>query len=372
MTKLETITEKLNTIYDRVSNIPNLKQLMLSVYEYIEVFDTNSELTPINDAIKKMSHEDTKHIKDLEKKALQETETAYKSIKAYLIKENISEERVLNEITNYEGSVAGTYRSSLGKLRERHGSLCYALMSLVESDLQRHLDFCRKHGVIKDDGRILNWNFSPSYEKWEDATEKMKRQEQTKVWFSWDKLVTFYQVYKDYEDIQSSYIRDGKVWDVYGLSMLYEEIKTIMEGKEPNTRTHREYVLEDYKIHLERVHTYVKAFLSTTTTYAPPVITGTYNANTLNIANKTVAFRQGLRKTLMNFLMKTDKSKRTRYLFADIHKEIGDSTFNTQQGNKKLWEACKGINQQIATKTGVIDFLKYDTLEVQINPDYLL
>lgn len=371
MTKIEILTEKLNTIYDRVSNIPNIKQLMLSVYEYIEVFDINSELTPINDAIKKMAQEDTKHIKDFEEKALQETEEAYKGIKAYLVKEDIAEERVLNEIVNYEGSVTGTYRSSLGKLKERHGSLCYALMSLVESDLQRHLDFCRKYGVIKEDGRILNWNFSPSFEKWEDATEKMKRQEQTKVWFSWDRLVTFYQVYKDYEDIQSSYISDGKVWDIYGLSMLYDEIKTIMEGKEPNARTHREYILEDYKIHLERVHTYVRAFLSTNTTHTQPVITWTYNANTLNIANKTVAFRQGLRRDLINYLTKTDKAKRNIHLFADLQEQIGDSQLTIQEGNQKLQEACKGINQQIATKTGVMDFLKYDTLEVQINPDYL-
>jgi len=372
VTKIEILTEKLNTIYDRVSNIPNLKQLMLSVYEYIEVFDTNAELTSINDSIKKMAHEDTKHIKDLEEKALQETEEAYKGIKAYLVKENIAEERALNEIANYEGSVTGTYRSSLGKLKERHSSLCYALMSLVESDLQRHLEFCRKYGVIKDDGRILTWNFSPSFEKWEDATEKMKRQEQTKVWFSWDRLVTFYQVYKDYEDIQSSYISDGKVWDIYGLSMLYDEIKSIMESKEPKARTHKEYILEDYEIHLERVHTYVRAFLSTNITYNQPVITWTYNANTLHIANKTVDFRQGLRNSLMSFLTKTDKAKKTRHSFADIHEKIGDTQFSTHQGNKKLWEACKGINQQIATKTGVINFLKYDTLEVQINPVYLL
>lgn len=345
---------------------------MLSIYEYVEVFDTNSELTPVNDAIKEMAQEDNKYIKELEEKAFQEIEESYKELKAYIKKENVTEEKVLDPINDYEGSVAGTYRSSLGKLKERHGSLCYSLMWLIESDLDKHLSFCRKYGVIKDEGRILNWNFSPSYEKWTEETEKMKRQEQTKVWFSWDRLVTFYQVYKDYEDIQSSYIRDGKVWDIYGLSMLYDEIKSIMEGKEPNTRTHREYILEDYKIHLERLHTYVKAFLSTNVTYTQPVITWTYNANTLNIANKTVDFRQGLRKSLMNFLMKTDKTKKARHSFADIHEKIGDTQFSNQQGNKKLWEACKGINQQIATKTGVIDFLKYDTLEVQINPDYLL
>ncbi len=114
MTKLEAITEKLNTIYDRVSNIPNLKHLMLSLYEYLEVFNNNSELIPLNDAIKRMAYEDTKHIKDLEEKSLQETEKAYKCLKAYLVKEHITEDRVLNEITNYEGSFAGTYRSSLG------------------------------------------------------------------------------------------------------------------------------------------------------------------------------------------------------------------------------------------------------------------
>lgn len=371
MTKLETLTEKLNTIYNRVSTIADLKRLLLSVYEYIEVFDTNPELTPVNDAIRKMAQEDTKYIKELEAKAFKEIEDTYKGLKAYIKKENVTEEKVLDPINDYEGSVAGTYKSSLGKLKERHGSLCYALMWLIESDLDKHLEFCRNYGVVKDDGRILNWNFSPSYGKWTDETEKMKRQEQTKVWFSWDRLVTFYQVYKSYEDIQSSYIQEGKFWDIYGLSMMYEEIKAIMEGTEYNLRGHREYVLEDYKIYLERLHTFTKAFPFLDTTKTTVDVKWTYNANTLKIVNKEVPFRQGLRRDLMNYLTKTDKAKRNIHLFADLHEKIGDSQVTVQEDNQKLQEACKGINQHIATKTGVTDFLKHDTLQVQINPDYL-
>lgn len=367
----KSVLEKLNTIYIRVFQLQDLRQVLLSIYEYIDTLDITPELSQVYESIQKTATQDMQPLKELEEKALQETAIVYKKLKEYVEKEAVADATILEKLRDYEGSVAGTYTTSLGELKERHGSLCYALMCLVELNLSKHLEFCRKYGVITDNGRIVAWNFSPAYAEWLEANEKMKRQELTKVWYSWNKLVAFYQVYKDYEGIQSMYIKDGKFWDAYGLSMLYDEIKFVMEGKEFNSRVHREFILGDYKIYLERVHTYVIAFTSTNIPEDNVVSDWSYAVNTLTINNKTVDFRQGLRRELLNFLTKSDKSKKTKYLFADIHLKIGDSAFNTKQGIPKLREACKGINETIASKTGITSFLKYDTLEVQINPKYL-
>lgn len=370
------LIKKLDAIYQRAIKSPTAKLFFLSLIEYIELYEKNPILEPVWKEIVALGANDLKEIKDLEQKAYKEMRQVYKEVKEFADKNNINLPGVIESLKNFEACEKGTLTSSEGPVKARYGYLTYVLMTIVEAKNPNYLKFCRKYGVISDEYRIQEWYFSPSYNQWEELNQKMSRIQLTKVWYSWDKLVHFYHVYQNYETIQKRNIESNKIWDIWGLSILFKEITDILnERTKPNSQF-RYFKHEDYLLHLERVHLFTKEILigvnkkieakqkKQNWTYDPK--TGVFYINGRVAQLK----KNSLRAKILELITKNDKNKRKTWDWNELYETIEKTEVGKEYQNK-VYYACKGINEYIASKTGINDFLIVTTKSICINPSYL-
>jgi len=215
VTKRQLLLDRLQAIYDRADTSASSRTFFLSLFEYIEVFDTDQLLDPIHKAIVEIGNEDKKELAELEQKSYVEMRQVYNEIKEYCEQNKITTPHIIANINEFEAYEDGSLTSSQGPVNSRHSYLNYALMTLARDESINHLEFCRKYGTISDEHRIAGWHFSPSFIKWEAEQTKMNRIQFTKVWYGWDKLVLFYSLYRDYEKMQQGNIDNHKIFDVY-------------------------------------------------------------------------------------------------------------------------------------------------------------
>lgn len=371
------LLEKLEAIYQRAVKSPAPKLFFLSLFEYIELYDTNPTLEPIWKGIVALGEKDLKELKDLEQKSYEEMRQVYKEINKFVDKNHITLAGVVESLKSFEAYEKGTLTSSDGPVKARYGYLAYVLMTLVEAKNPDYLKFCRKYGVINDEYRIQEWHFSPSYNQWEELSQKIARIQLTKIWYSWDKLVHFYNVYQNYETIQKRNIESNKLWDSWGLSMLFQEIKDILDEKTKLDTQVRYFKHKDYLLHLERVHLFTKETLIEVNkkiqvqqkrqnwTYDPA--TGVFY-----IDGKIAQFKKNsLRAKILELITKTNENKKKTWSWDELFETIESIEEASREYQNKVYYACKGINEYVASKTGVTDFLIVTTKNICINPVYL-
>lgn len=207
----------------------------------------------------------------------------------------------------------------------------------------------------------------------------MDRIQFTKVWYGWDKLVLFYSLYRDYEKMQQGNIDNHKIFDVYSLSLLMDEIKIALEEQPKETKkTIYEFKHADYVPYLQRVHSYAREALITQDDETKELEVKkhwTYDSasGAFFINGKVAQFKKNqLRAKILETLSKNDKAKKKVWSWDELIKIIEDVDNPDSKTHKsKIYEAVKGANDYIASKTGVTDFLVFNTNTSQINPLYL-
>jgi hypothetical protein len=379
VTKRQLLLDRLQAIYDRANNTSSSRTFFLSVFEYIEAFDTNPLLEPVHKSIVELGNNDKNEMAELEQKAYVEMRQVYKEIKDYCNQNKITTPHIIKELNEFEAYEAGQLTSSQGPLKSRHGYLSYALMTLVEDTNIDHLEFCRKYGTINDKRRIAGWHFSPSFKQWEDARSKMDRVQLTKVWYGWDKLVLFYTLYRDYEKMQQGNIDNHKLFDVWNLSLLMDEIKIILGEKQlERDKTIYEFKHTDYLSYLQRLHIFTREALLTQDEEARELDEKkhwTYDPSSgvLFLNDKVAQFKKNnLRAKILETMTKSDKAKKKSWSWDELIEEIeGIESPDPKLYKQKIYDAAKKANDYIASKTGVIDFLRVDMNTSQINPTYL-
>ena len=370
------LLEKLEALYQRAIKSSTPKLFFLSLLEYIELYDTNPTLKPIWKAIVALAKKDLKKLRDLEQKSYKEIKQVYREIKEFSDKNNITLAGVVENLKSFEAHEKGTLTSSDLPIKARYGYLSYALMSLVEAKNPDYLQFCRQYGTISDEYRIEKWHFSPSYNRWEELNQEIDRKKITKVWYSWDKLVLFYDVFQNYETKQKRNIKSNKLFDIWGLSMLFQEIKDILNEKTEPNRQIRHFKHEDYLLHLERVHLFTKEALievNKKIQAQQKKQNWTYDqaGGMFCINDKIAQFKKNsLRGKILELITKNDRNKTKIWDWNELYETIEETEVGKEY-QSKVYYACKGINEHIALETGVTDFLVVTTKNICINPSYL-
>jgi len=77
VTKRQLLLDRLQAIYDRATSTPSSRTFFLSVFEYIELFDTDPILEQIWKTIVDIGNNDKKELAELEKKAYAEMRQVY-------------------------------------------------------------------------------------------------------------------------------------------------------------------------------------------------------------------------------------------------------------------------------------------------------
>lgn len=93
--------------------------------------------------------------------------------------------------------------------------------------------------------------------------------------------------------------------------------------------------------------------------------------NHLTINGKIIPFKDSFSADLLKLIFKNNKNQRKTWNNDEIFdgiKEVRSSYINNK---RKIYDACRGINSNIATKTGLKKYLIFDTKTCRLNPDYI-
>jgi len=363
----ELIIERLQDIYDRAIKSNTRRNFFIPLFEYITVYDEEPILEKAIKSIVKAGRKEIKKQGILADKALVEMRKVYKEVKSYIEKEKVTNQAAVDNLNQFTAYEEGQLTTSHGPVKGRYGYLSYVLMTLAEDTSVNHLPFVRKYGTITDDHRIKKWNFSQSYEKWEQETAWLDRIKLTRVWYSWDRLVLFYQIYRDYEKMVKTKLDNNQVWDAFNLNGLFGEIKEIIEDK--RTDGYVEFQEGEFKTHLQRLHSYVKQFLQKLDGSSKLDNKHTYSltGNILTVDDKEIKLKKDTRK-LRLFELITQKP--SGVYFGEIIEEVEGADYDTSKDWKNTYyEVCRGIRNSLA-RVGITDFLIYDYNQAKINKTY--
>jgi len=364
------IIERLQDIYERAINSKNgPRDFFLILFEYLTIYDEEPLFeTPIESIVTK-GKEDTKNLNQFADKAIKEMKKVYEEVSSYVKRGKITNLAVVNNLNQFKSLEDGILATSQGPVLGRYGYLAYVLMSLVEDKTKNYIPFTKKYGSVSNEGKIEKWNFSPSYDEWEQENNRLERIQLTKVWYSWDKLALFFKLYRDFEKWQKEILANNKVWDALNLGGMFGEIKDILANKKSERGVYFEFEEGDYRNHLQRVHSYIKQYLADMQETGLPVNRIPYNLvdNLLIINGKEVKLQKDRRKLrLLGLLSETPKG----FYYSEVVEQVeGADSSGIKDLKNTYYEVCRGLTNSIA-RVGITDFLQYDFNQAKINPKY--
>lgn len=374
--QIDLLLEKLQGLYNRAVSNEVPRYFFLALYEFLENYDQSPLLKPIIKSMVDKGKEDTKILQGYEEKALKEMEEVYKEIKDYVEKNGIVHAGITEHLDTYKAYDENRIQSTAGPVGGRHGSLAFILMCLAQDKSGLYRPFAQKFGKLREDGFIEEWTFAPSYLLWNDEKKKVERLQITTLWYSWDKLAFFHDIYKNFEEIRKDRLEKNEVFTVIGLNMVYEELNSIMSYKQDTKRYLREFDVGNYRVHLERVFAYTKELLAMVDESIPVQDKFSYDSNKgkLTANDKNANFKkESFRAQLLSLLTKSKQSLKRKWSWDEVYEAIEgqEQPDNPTKYKRKLYYACKGLNAYVADKTGMTNFLVFDTNYAQINPSYL-
>lgn len=365
----ELTTEHLQDLHDRLVQYETPRTFFLTLFEYLEEYENNPILTPIWKSIVKLGNEEVEPMKKLETKNLADIDLAYQEVKKYVEKNAVTNPLVLDAIRRYDSYKKGELTTSQSPVKAAGGFVTYALLGLLEDKNHDHFPFVQKFGTFTDDKRVKEWTLSPSYYEWEEQENYIERIKLTKVWHSWDKLGFFYNLYKNYETMRKDLYDKKEFMSLLGLNDIFRDLNATISYKEDPKRYLKQFDVVEYKIHLQRVHSFVKRALLTSSEKKldSKRIPFSFIENSLNINGKEVKFKKDTRKfRFVELLLANPKG----FYFSEMTEEIEGSSFDGTKDIKNIcYEICRGIQNSLA-KIGVTDFIEYDFNHAKINKTY--
>lgn len=315
------LIEKLQSLVERTRDMVVPRTFFLTLYEYLEIYDNEDKLATVTKTINQLKENDTKketRLGELAKKEMRQAHQALLKIRAdQKLEQNHLFQEGIQQFEAYERE-DGSIESSSGPINGRYSSIVYSLTTLRISDNPRLKElisaFCEKDYQ----GNVTTWTFSPSYLLLEEETKYIQRLLPTKIWYSWDKLVSFYGLYKDYEKIRDDKLEKKEILAVMNLNMLFRELNDVMNYNQDAKRYLREFNVEEYKVHLQRIFDYTKGIVLTKldnkglqkSIHASGATIYEFDdgASTIIIDSKRIRFKKDTRKlTVLKILMRKTK-----------------------------------------------------------------
>ena len=98
----------------------------------------------------------------------------------------------------------------------------------------------------------------------------------------------------------------------------------------------------------------------------------TVTVTNISISGKDVLFKKNsFRAKVLELLTKNDKAKRKVWDWEDVYEKVQGSDEFNKAGQDKVYYACRGIAESIASNAGITNFIIITTRTTQINPSFL-
>lgn len=385
---MEMLKKRLQRIYDLALASDTEKHYFLWLHDYVRVFDTEGELKGFFDLVGENREADFKRIHELESIATKEIDVAYKKVAKYVKDKKIDHKVITKELGEYAMATKGQYSSSRGHLEDLYDKLSYALMTMVEDGTVDDLKFAQGFGVVSDERRITEWTFSPSYTEYDMLKDGIKKIQETRLWYCWDKVTLAFRIVDDYKhEVVKELLETKRHFEAVNWSGLYSEMMAIIEGKRSPNEHSYEFISKDYRYYLAKVHLFAEEYLQSNPTPSNFSYGTKSQAIVIPLEVKWKLVRDE------NYLILVINGKEIRYsstddggiLIAEIDDNMG-SVFNDEvyeklsgevPGSKdkktvkrKAYDVARVINGRILKETLVAEFIVNGFEKVGFNPVY--
>ncbi len=389
---VEVLRKRLVRIYDLAMAADSEQHFFLWLYDYVRVFDQEENLGGMFKAIQEQKLAEYKEVNELWQKAVDEIQKIYKQVASHVKYSGITDKVVTKNLAEFRDVVEGRMTSSRGYVEDLYDKLSYALMTMVEDGNEAELKFVQRYGEVSNERRITSWTFSPSYTKYDQIMTGLKIIEITRLWFSWDKIVTAFWAIDDVKwKIHDDFAKKNKFFELMGWSSMQAEMRKIIKGEQfgPSEQAH-EFKSVDYRYYIAKVHQFTLEYLelepdthSSITPVTPTggidLIIGVHwslkkdeNFVYLRINGKDYRFKRDLDNAGI-LLAALDDDPEGNVVFEDIKGSMVDvvDVGKVKNPGRVPYDAARALVSRIAGDLGVVRFLTYNMHSASFNHDYL-
>jgi hypothetical protein len=378
--------ERLESLYQRAMKASAPQVFFRSLIEYVELFDSSKILTAVALTIIEEGKVQTASLNELESTTLQEMRDVYKQFKDFIEQNNITDAEITFELDEFSAAEDGRLRSSMHATRLRYQRLSDVVYILVRKHFSLSKSFVVQfadivEGKMPEDHRITNIELSQTYNRWNNSYAQYERIKLTKVWYSWDQMAFFYNIYNDYEPLLHSFVSKSTFLDAISLAMRFKKIDQLVNNSAiPKPQDLAK--MEEYRQYMERVHFYTKECLSNMPVVVEQVpaemikkVKWDYDValGKLTINECQLPFKPSVTRDVLAIVLLGNDSVRKEWFYDELNELIeGHEVENFGEEEKdRFYGICKRIVQRIATNSGVVQFLVFNKSSVKVNPIYL-
>lgn len=389
--RLEILKTRLQNTYSLAIATLDEKHFFLWLYDYVKVFDKESELSGFATLVDNERADDHQRMGELTPLAIKEIETVYKKVAKYVKDKKITHDVIVKELDEYVMAKDGRYTSSRGHLEDLYDKLSYTLMTMVEDGTEEDLKFAQGFGIVSDKRRITEWTFSPSYTEFEILKSGLKKIQETRLWYSWSKVVLAYQAINDHSRATLRELYEGnKHFEALNWSGMQSEMMGIIDEKNNSNSKAYEFISKDYRYYLAKVHIRAVEFLQAGPTVEKIIHTDSGLSDpdiesfdvrwTLSITSLEAIILIG--KLVFNFSMTDRTGKTIQYLASRKSTVSWDQVYKKWSGQEstiaesskdkeKVYWTVNAINKRIFDKTSIPDFISYKSGQLTFNTSYI-
>ncbi len=365
---MKNVIEILERYYKPFIDEKNEWNFFLGLADYVKFIAENKEFTPILLNIKKQKEKDYKKLVDLEKRVAKELDISKKRLLEIIKKNKISYESLNNELRKLKTFEEGGTEGEKYKVMILDDILFSIARDMVNNGhskiLQEFVDNNREPQNI-----FGNFVFSKTIHLFVREQERVDFKKKTEAWGIWDKLYELYlvtykgdEIEKDFEKNKSSSLLITSFW------LLKGELLNMQKGQDTKYKI---FDIDEYRQSSNRIHNFFLKEIYGTSNDEEETNVLSFQGGILNFQGKKISISQR-GKTARPYdlleLIFTDKDKVWNY------DEIWDTLLGNEYDPKKwrtIYYAGRKINEAVAKKTTVDDFLEITKKIIQIKNQYL-
>lgn len=368
------IGAKIQKPYDLALSASDDFSFYINLVNYLSLFDQIPELQKfIKNNVNVAAKKDHSLLSKLEGKIIKETLTTFHKIEPYIDLHKINTPELQENAKKiglvYEEKII----SSNGKMKEMFGSLNRVLYIAWDLEDGKHKKFLKKFGKIDKEGNI-HWKLTEKIEAYDVEEAKIKRIGLVKIWYYWDKLAFYYNLFMEYEKMIKDWFDQRRFMTMMGTKDAYVELAQPLGLLDRHQKETSHYFFEKKEMQnaLRQFHYHFLSTLDLIKMKKDNKIHTKYDSKRKELTiDKRGIFFKGKRADLLETLF---RENRKLYFDECLEHIEGISTTSCSSQELKSYKKrfvnyCNGINTR-ASACGYTDFLFSDSNSVKINPLY--
>lgn len=366
---------KLQRAYDLSFQTDDDYTLYINIVNYVSFFDQLPELQVFTkEHIQKSAEQDNAYLKKLEEDMITSSMDIFQVLKPYLKDNKVTNAEVEECIKKVPMLYDETLVSSGGKMSAIFGQVNRLLYIAWEWENGKYKGFLLRFGTLDKSGQI-KWDLSRKHDEYDVEELKLKRIALTKIWYYWDKLAFYFNLFADYEKMIKEWFEKGRFMTLAGINDAYIELAYPLglldrSQKKPISYFFTKMIMQRA---LRQFHFHFLTIVDDIKGQNIKNIKAIYDHDRKEIAieGKPIYFRDKKRADLLYLVFK----RKNKIFMDDVIKHIEGLDIeqvdekDVAKYKKNILNYCDGINTRLAKK-GFTDFLIFKSNYVMLNPLY--